>query len=152
MLTTQAHNMYKYIFLIFLFIYFFEDTKGKISTQHHTIVKKICFPNGNVLFLSLFSLSKSWMHNVVWGCPEILPTLEWKIVQSLWNRYKHTTWIWKRSSFHYKIRTEKNSVLSCTGLEHKNSTIPMLCSTNWAKNPTRSWSQFWFQVNPWSDE
>ena len=46
----------------------------------------------------------------------------------------------------------KNSVLSCTGLEHKTSTIPMLCSTNWAKNPTRSWSQFWFQVNPWSDE
>ena len=45
--------MYKSIFLIFLFIYFFEDTKGKISTQHHTIVKQICFPNSNVLFLSM---------------------------------------------------------------------------------------------------
>ena len=45
---------------------------GKISAQPHTIVKQICFPNGNVLFLSLFSLSKNWMHNVVWGCTEIL--------------------------------------------------------------------------------
>ena len=24
--------------------------KGKISAQPHTIVKQICFPNGNVLF------------------------------------------------------------------------------------------------------
>ena len=31
----------------------------KISAQPHTIVKQICFPNGNVLFLSLFSLSKN---------------------------------------------------------------------------------------------
>ena len=46
---------------------------GKISAQPHTIVKQICFPNGDVLFLSLFSLSKNWMHNVVWGCAEILP-------------------------------------------------------------------------------
>ena len=46
----------------------------KISTQLHTIVKQICFPSGNVFFLSLFSPSKNWMHNVVWGCPEILPT------------------------------------------------------------------------------
>ena len=46
---------------------------GKISAQSHPIVKQICFPNGNVLFLSLFSLSKNWMHNVVWGCAEILP-------------------------------------------------------------------------------
>ena len=48
---------------------------GKISSQPHTIVKQICFPNGNVLFLSLFSLSKNWMHNVVWGYAEILPLL-----------------------------------------------------------------------------
>ena len=34
---------------------------GKISTQPHTIVKQICFPNGNVLFLSLFSLSRNWI-------------------------------------------------------------------------------------------
>ena len=32
---------------------------GKISAQPPTIVKQICFPNGNVLFLSLFSLSKN---------------------------------------------------------------------------------------------
>ena len=48
---------------------------GKISAQLHTIVKQICFPNGNVLFLSLFSLTKNWMHNVVWGCAEILPRI-----------------------------------------------------------------------------
>ena len=46
---------------------------GKISAQRHTIVKQIYFPSGSVLFLSLFSLSKNWMHNVVWGCDEILP-------------------------------------------------------------------------------
>ena len=49
---------------------------GKISAQPHTIVKQICFLNGNVLFLSLFSLSKNWMHNEVWGCAEILPPLD----------------------------------------------------------------------------
>ena len=31
----------------------------KVSVQPHTIVKQICFPNGNVLFLSLFSLFKN---------------------------------------------------------------------------------------------
>ena len=45
---------------------------GKISAQPHTIVKQICFPNGNVVFLSMFSLPKNWMHNVGWGCAEIL--------------------------------------------------------------------------------
>ena len=34
---------------------------GKISAQPHTIVKQICFPEDNVLFLSLFSLSKNWL-------------------------------------------------------------------------------------------
>ena len=38
----------------------------KIPIQPHTFVKQICFPNGNVLFMSLFSLSENWMHNVVW--------------------------------------------------------------------------------------
>ena len=37
----------------------FKRIKGKISAQPYTIVKQICFPNGNVLFLSLFSLSKN---------------------------------------------------------------------------------------------
>ena len=32
---------------------------GKVSAQPHTIVKQICFPNGNVMFLSLFSLFKN---------------------------------------------------------------------------------------------
>ena len=32
---------------------------GKISAQPPTNVKQSCFPNGNVLFLSLFSLSKN---------------------------------------------------------------------------------------------
>ena len=47
---------------------------GKIFAQPHTIVKQICFPNGDILFLSLSSLSKNWMHNVGWGCAEILPS------------------------------------------------------------------------------
>ena len=46
---------------------------GEVSAQPHTIVKQICLPNGKVLFLSLFSLFKNWLHNVVWGCAEILP-------------------------------------------------------------------------------
>ena len=33
-------------------------------------------PYGNVLFLSLFSLSKNWMHHVGWGCAEILPEMK----------------------------------------------------------------------------
>ena len=47
-----------------------KEKRGKISAQPHTILKQICFPNGNVLFLSLFSLSKNWMYNVGWGCAE----------------------------------------------------------------------------------
>ena len=50
-----------------------EGNLGKVSVEPHTIVKQICFPNGNVLFLSLFSLFKNWMYNVVSGCAEILP-------------------------------------------------------------------------------
>ena len=56
--------------------------QGKVSAQPHTIVKQICFPNGNVLFLSLFSLSKNWMHNVGWGCAEILPSYSFKTTKS----------------------------------------------------------------------
>ena len=32
---------------------------GKVSAQPHTIVKQICFPNGDVSFFSLFSLFKN---------------------------------------------------------------------------------------------
>ena len=46
---------------------------GKVSAQPHTIVKQICFPNGDVSFFSLFSLFKNWMYNVGWGCADILP-------------------------------------------------------------------------------
>ena len=35
------------------------EQAGKVFVQPHTIVKQICFPNGNVLFLSLFSLFKN---------------------------------------------------------------------------------------------
>ena len=48
-------------------------SKFRRIRQPHTIVKQICFSNGNVTWLSLFSLSKNWMHNVVWNCAEILP-------------------------------------------------------------------------------
>ena len=48
---------------------------GEISAQLLTIVKQICFPNGNVLFLSLTSVAKNWMHNLWWGYAEILPRL-----------------------------------------------------------------------------
>ena len=46
---------------------------GKISAQPHTIVKQICFPNGDVLFLSMLSLSKNRMHNEIWGRAKISP-------------------------------------------------------------------------------
>ena len=35
-------------------LYGWHGYDGKISAQPHTIVKQICFPNGNVLFLSLW--------------------------------------------------------------------------------------------------
>ena len=37
----------------------FDNSEGKVSAQPHTIVKQICFPNGNVLFLSLFLYSRT---------------------------------------------------------------------------------------------
>ena len=36
------------------------------------ICKCTRFPDGNLLFLSLFSLSKNWMYNVGWGCALVL--------------------------------------------------------------------------------
>ena len=36
-----------------------QTRSGILTAQPHTIVKQICFPDGNVLFLSLFSLSKN---------------------------------------------------------------------------------------------
>ena len=36
-----------------------EENQDKISAQPHTIAKQICFPTDNVLFLSLFPLSKN---------------------------------------------------------------------------------------------
>ena len=66
----------------------FTDIFGKNSAEPHTIVKQICFPNGNVLFLSLFSLSKNRMHNVVWGCAEILPFLSFAVQSFLETRGK----------------------------------------------------------------
>ena len=45
---------------------------GKVLAQLHTTVRQICFPDGMYFFLSLFSLLKNWMHNVVWGRAEIL--------------------------------------------------------------------------------
>ena len=77
---------------------------GKISTEPHTIVKQICFLNGDVLFLSLFSLSKNWRHNVVWGCAEILPT---GVLACLWFgkisaqpvlQFAYSSWITKAVS------------------------------------------------------
>ena len=64
-LNIQVHEIFGYISIIPFF--------GKISAQPPTIVKQICFPNGNALFLTLFSLSKNWIHNLGWGCAEILP-------------------------------------------------------------------------------
>ena len=77
---------------------------GKISVQPHTIVKQICFPNGTVLFLSLFSLSKNWMHNVKWGCAEILPLFVWSV-----STHSFTPSNWLHPSFHfiYKINYDK---------------------------------------------
>ena len=66
-LNIQVHEIFGYINIIPFF--------GKISAQPHTIVKQICFPNGNVLFLTFFSLSKNWIHNLGWGCAEILPNI-----------------------------------------------------------------------------
>ena len=46
-------------------------------------------PNGNLLLLLLFSLSKNWMHNVVWGCAEILPkTLGVQIKETFNSQYR----------------------------------------------------------------
>ena len=45
----------QYSQVLFVFI----KTEGKISAQPQTIVKQICFLNGNLLFLSLFSLNRT---------------------------------------------------------------------------------------------
>ena len=45
----------------------------KFRTAPHYCKTNLFFPSGDILFFSLFSLSKNWMHNVVWGCAEILP-------------------------------------------------------------------------------
>ena len=92
---------------------------GKISAQPHTIVKQICFPNGNLLFLSLFSLSKNWMHNVVWGCAEIFtPVPSWFIKQVV-----------PSLIFHLLLMTSNELIL---------------CSSEFTPNwTTNMWGLFW---------
>ena len=68
--TSITHSLYRWLMYK---CYMNIRWTGKVSAQPHTIVKQICFPNGNVLFLSLFPLFKNWIHNVGWGCAEILP-------------------------------------------------------------------------------
>ena len=72
---------------------------GKISAQPHTIIKQICFPNGNVLFLLLFSLSKNWMHNVVWGCAEILPLILTNFICILIQRFPFKSDFLRKTAF-----------------------------------------------------
>ena len=60
MIDECRHFVFNFLRVNNLTINFFaEKQRGKISAQPHTIVKQICFPNGNLLFLSLFSLSKN---------------------------------------------------------------------------------------------
>ena len=72
---------------------------GKISAQPHTIIKQICFPNGSVLFLLLFSLSKNWMHNVVWGCAEILPLILTNFICILIQRFLFKSDFLRKTAF-----------------------------------------------------
>ena len=71
----SRYSIFTLLHLCFVFYgeIYIKNGLGKISAQPHTIVKQIWLPSGNVLFLLLFSLSKNWMHNVGWGCAEILP-------------------------------------------------------------------------------
>ena len=55
-------------------------TEGRISAQPHTIVKQSSKPKGNLLFSSLFPLSKDCMYDEIWGCcAEIMPISNLKI-------------------------------------------------------------------------
>ena len=63
--------------------------KSNLSSQWQCI---------DVLFLSLFSLFKNWMQNVVWGCVEILPI-------SLWNLRIYLFW-----AQHISISIDKKSL------------------------------------------
>ena len=92
---------------------------GKVSAQPHTIVKQICFPNGNVLFLSLFPLFKNWMHNVGWGCAEILPgegaSLEGFQSQIMWCH--EIRWnLMPDELFHMPIVPKQQNTLICYSL------------------------------------
>ena len=71
----SRYSIFTLLHLYFVFYgeIYIKNGLGKISAQPHTIVKQIWLPSGNVLFLLLFSLSKNWMHNVGWGCAEIVP-------------------------------------------------------------------------------
>ena len=54
----EANRNLSFLFILVWVIFKSKGRSGKVSAQPHTIVKQICFPNGNVLFLSLFSLFK----------------------------------------------------------------------------------------------
>ena len=89
----------------------------KVSAQPNTIVKQICFPNRNVLFLSLFSLFKNWMHNVGWGCAEILPSLQ-MFLSKIWHHLKNVFAIrfFDFVSLSFSFRRIEYSILCLTDL------------------------------------
>ena len=97
---------------------------GKISAQLYTTVKQICFPSGNVLFsVSLFSLVKNWMHNVVRGCSEILPRF--------WSRTEYGNLYppqsFKIVAFYCRSTFVCTSRLMSTVVPSFNSTVPTTC-------------------------
>ena len=61
-----------------------------------------------------------------------------------------------RSNEHYLSSSEnkawKKKIKACMGFEPMTFAIPVQHSTNWAQEPTGSWSLCWIQTNPWSDE
>ena len=57
--TAEKVEIDQFVYILASDLGLLENKLGKVSAEPHTIVKQICFPNGNVLFLSLFSLFKN---------------------------------------------------------------------------------------------
>lgn len=76
---------------------------GNISVEPQIIPKQSCTCKVNIFRLTLFSLCKNYMHNVLWDCAEILPQFVLDFINKL------TVTIFLST----KIESSFNLIISC---------------------------------------
>ena len=123
-----------------------KNDQNQICQKIQNIVHITEAPRHNVMTMT------QWHHFVYWKSlhfrligkyPKKNPTYSTSYLLWIYENHICELWIWR-------IENETNLVHA--RFEPMTSEILVQCSTNWANNPTKSWSSCWFVINPWGDE